>query len=331
MILKNLQIIFVILFIAACDSKEKRNLSIKKIVERNEIEFPGRITRYFIDDHLIHIHGSPYDNIRSYSNDGAFVKEVGKKGPANWELSSVWWYEEDDSTHTIYDYGKNLINRFQTKSDSMLISYRFNSRSNVFKYGADKFISTQVNEKGEFEFLTIDITDRNYKNIIPVQEILIELGVNDSKDLDFLFYGDFTRSQSNPDIFVYYCLNAPVFFIIDLKENKAKLFKDFRFEYMPEVYRSGNNVVLSPNQNWYVSGAILKNKIFFLTIQSKEYYVEIDSKWFLDIYDLENGFYEESIPIMKADGDSYPFEIKIRNEELIIGWNFEKLKIYDIE
>ncbi|MCH7415455.1 hypothetical protein MM213_18285 [Belliella sp. R4-6] len=331
MILKHLQTIFIFFILIACSPKEKRKLSEKKIFEKNEIDFSGRINRYFIDKDLIHIHGSPYDNIRSYSNEGILIKEVGKKGPADWELSSVWWYEENDSTYTIYDYGKNLINKFQSKTDSLLISYRFDSRSNLFKYNDNKFLSTQINEKGEFEFITIDISDKNYVNIFPTKSMLLELGVRENKDLDYLLYGDFARSQVNPDIFVYYCLNAPVFFKIDIKNEKIDLLKDFRYEFMPEVYRSGNNVVLTPNHNWYVSGAIIGDKIYFLTIQNKEYYLEVDSKWYLDIYDLESGLYEESIPVIMSKGDNYPFEIKNRNEELIIGWNFEKIKIYDVK
>ena len=126
-------------------------------------------------------------------------------------------------------------------------------------------------------------------------------------------------------------MNSPVFFKIDLKNEKVEVFKDFRYEFMPEIYRSGKNVVLSPNQNWFVSGAIISDKIYFLTIKSKDYYVELDSKWFLDIYDLKSGHYEESIPILISKEDQFPFELRNRNNELIIGWNFEKLKSHDLK
>ena len=100
---------------------------------------------------------------------------------------------------------------------------------------------------------------------------------------------------------------------------------------MPEVYRSGRNVVLNPNQNWFVSATIINDKIYFLTIERNEYYVEIDSKWFLDIYELNNGTYMESILLERSEDEYFPFEIRSRNSEIIIGWNFEKLKMYEFE
>lgn len=298
---------------------------------KGEINYDGRINRLFVDDNSIHIVGSPYEIIRSYDDDGSLIKETGKKGPANWEISSVWWYDENDSTYTIYDYGKNLINRFDSETDSLLLSYKFASRSNVIKYDINKFLSSQINEKGDFEFVLIDITDGSYKKNFSVNDILVALGVEEKKDLDFLLYGDFAGSQESPEIFIYYCLNAPIFFRIDLEKETVQLYKDFRYEFMPEVYRSGNNVVLNPNQNWFVSGAIIKDKIYLLTIEQNEYYVEIDSKWFLDIYDLKTGLYAESILLERSEDEYFPFEIRNRDNEIIIGWNFEKLKIYEFE
>ncbi|WP_026948120.1 hypothetical protein [Algoriphagus marincola] len=298
---------------------------------KGEINYDGRINRLFVDDNSIHIVGSPYEIIRSYDDDGSLIKETGKKGPANWEISSVWWYDENDSTYTIYDYGKNLINRFDSETDSLLLSYKFASRSNVIKYDINKFLSSQINEKGDFEFVLIDITDGSYKKNFSINDILVALGVEEKKDLDFLLYGDFAGSQESPEIFIYYCLNAPIFFRIDLEKETVQLYKDFRYEFMPEVYRSGNNVVLNPNQNWFVSGAIIKDKIYLLTIKQNEYYVEIDSKWFLDIYDLKTGLYAESILLERSEDEYFPFEIRNRDNEIIIGWNFEKLKIYEFE
>lgn len=327
--MKICKVLFFFSILWSCVQKEDRNSSETKLYSKKEINFDGRINRYFVDDNSIHIVGSPYEIIRSYNDDGSLIKETGKKGPASWEISSVWWYDENDSIYTIYDYGKNLINRFDSETDSLLLSYKFASRSNLIKYDINKFLSSQINEKGEFEFVLIDITDGTYKKSFPINDMLVALGVEEKKDLDFLLYGDFAGSQENPEIFIYYCLNAPIFFSIDLEKETIQLFKDFRYEFMPEVYRSGNNVVLNPNQNWFVSGTIIENKIYFLTIERNEYYVEIDSKWFLDVYDLNSGIYMESILIERSEDEYFPFEIKSRNNEIIIGWNFEKLKIYE--
>lgn len=326
--MKICRVLLILSLLCSCVQREARISSKIKISGKKEIKFDGRINRYFVDDNSIHIVGSPYEIIRSYTDDGLLIKETGKKGPANWEISSVWWYDENDSTYTFYDYGKNLINRFDSETDSLLLSYKFASRSNVIKYDTDKFLSTQINEKGEFEFVLIDIIDETYKKSFSVYEMLVDLGVEEKKDLDFLLYGDFAGSQENPENFIYYCLNAPVFFRIDLENETVQVFKDFRYEFMPDIYRSGNNVVITPNENWFVSGAIIDDKIFLLTIEQNEYYVEIDSNWFLDIYDLKTGLYTESILLERSEDEYFPFEIRNRDNEIIIGWNFEKLKIY---
>lgn len=326
-----LRYLILILLFTQCSLKEERIISSRKLIKINELNFPGKINRYFVDENVIHIHGSPYDNIRTYSEDGILLKEIGKKGPANWEISSVWFFEKTDSTYTIYDYGKNLINQFYLANDSLKISYKFNGRSNIMEYEMNKFIASQLNEKGEFEFTLLDITDKTQTIRIPIKNILDSVGIKDTKDLDFLLYGDFAKSDKTSDILIYYCLNAPIFFKIDLKNLNVNLFKDFRFEYMPETYRTGNNVVLTPNENWLVSGTVVGDEILFLTIENNEYYVERDSKWFLDIYNLETGIYKESIPVEMSNGEYFPFELRSRKEKLVIGWNFENIKTYEIK
>ena len=210
--MKIFRVLFVFCLFYSCVHKETRIASEIKISSTKELKFDGRINRYFVDDNSIHIVGSPYETIRSYNDDGILIKETGKKGPANWEISSVWWYDENDSLYTFYDYGKNLINQFRTYNDSLLISYKFTSRSNIIKYSKNKFLSTQINEMGEFEFIIFDIKDENYKKSFSILNVLAELGVKEKKDLDYLLYGDFVRSKENPNIFIYYCLNSPIFF-----------------------------------------------------------------------------------------------------------------------
>jgi hypothetical protein len=99
---------------------------------------------------------------------------------------------------------------------------------------------------------------------------------------------------------------------------------------MPEIYRIDKRVVLSPNQNWFVSGSVIDDEIYFLTIQNSEFYVETYSKWFLDIYDLNSGNYKESIPIDISTDVIFPFEIRSRKEKLVIAYDYEKIKLYEI-
>jgi hypothetical protein len=97
---------------------------------------------------------------------------------------------------------------------------------------------------------------------------------------------------------------------------------------MPEIYRSGGTVVVTPRQNWFVSAAIFGKEIYFLTIKDNEFVVESNSTWFLDCYDLDTGRYKESIQLSSIDEDlGFPFEIRNKNGDLVIGWNFEKINI----
>jgi hypothetical protein len=322
---------FVIILLSNCIKKEERTISTKRLYKSKEFSFPGRINRFFVDNNSIHIVGSPYEIVKSYNDDGELIKETGKKGPANWEISSVWWYDENDSIYTIYDYGKNLINRFDSKNDSLQISFKFANQSNIHKAGPHSYLTTLINELGEFEFGLIDIEEKAIIHKFPIKEQLKELRLQDIKDLDFLLYGDFIRSEESSETFIYYCLNAPLFFKIDLERMDVALFKDFRFEFMPEIYRSGNTVVITPRQNWFVSGAIFGQEIFFLTVKNNDYIVEANSKWFLDCYDLTSGQYQESIDLSSSEEDlGFPFEIKNKNGDLVIGWNFEKINIYKL-
>jgi hypothetical protein len=209
-------------------------------------------------------------------------------------------------------------------------SYKHVSRSNIIKHVEFQYLTTSLTPNGDFEFSLLDIRDNNTVKQFAVKDLLLEIGVKEFKYLDFLFYGDFTKSNTNSNIFIYYCLNAPIFFKIDLGKNEIKAFKDFRYEYMPEIYRTGKRVVLSPNQNWFVSGSVIDDEIYFLTIQNSEFYVETYSKWFLDIYDLNSGNYKESIPIDISTDVIFPFEIRSRKEKLVIAYDYEKIKLYEI-
>ena len=323
-------IIFSLVFFS-CASNEERILSARSLVKTTEFNFQGRINRYFVDENFIHIYGSPYENIRSYSYMGELVEEIGRKGPADWEISSVWWYGREDSTYTIYDYGKNLINQFDLVSGRLETSYPFVGKSNISNISLTEYISTRINEKGEFEFAVIDIEKNEIARSYPVIELLKEVGISDLKDLDWLLYGDFAKSEKDEGVFVYYCLNSPVFFKLDLNKDEVVLYKDFRFQFMPEVYRSGSNVVLTPMQNWFVSGGIIGDEIFLLTVKNNDFYVEITSKWFLDIYDLASGDYKESIPIELTENYRYPFEIRNGENKLVIGFDFEKIIVYEVQ
>lgn len=323
--------ILILIFFSFCSEKENRTFSKRKLSEVSSFTFPGKIHRYFVDDSITHIFGSPYERILSYTDDGILVKEVGKPGPADWEITSLWWYDENDTSYTMYDYGKNLINRFQSKSDSLVTSYKYVSRSNIIKHGQFHYLTTSLTPKGDFEFSLLDIRDNNTVKKFAVNDLLIEIGVKEFKDLDFLLYGDFTKSNANSNIFIYYCLNAPVFFKIDLGKNEIQAFKDFRYEYMPEIYRTGKRVVLSPNQNWFVSGSVIDDEIYFLTTDNKESYIKQSSQWFLDIYHLKDGTYKESIPMNFSSDERFPFEIRNRADNLIIGFDYEKLKLYEVK
>lgn len=320
------------LLLTSCvDRSEDRLFKEVELEPITQFSYPGRVTRVFGgNDDFIYLSGDPLGVVLKYNLDGEVVDTVGEKGNGPEEFSSIWWYHQpNDSTYYNFDYTKNKIRLQATQTDSLLAWQSFNQKSNVIGIGDSLFVTTRLLADGDFVFSEFDFASGEYKTIQSVSE---GSNLTSKTDLDFVYYGEFSKSErKGADQLLYYCLNAPLFFTLSPADREVKRFSDFRDLEVPTAQRYGKKTVLEPSQLCFIGGGFYEDNILLLTTLQDVFYVEKNQDFFIDLYDSNSGKYKESIRLPSNEELYVPTDLKVFGNFLVIVYSYQNIAVYDLE
>lgn len=280
----------------------------------------GYMIRMWADNNNIYVSNAPDFKVFAYDFKGKIKETFGKKGRGPGEFGSIWFFQKeiDNKSYWIHDYPKSEIRNQLLKNDTVISSNKISSRGNIQYINNGKFVIPRVDEKtNELLFSIFNTKNKVYEKDFNVSKLAkIPQG---SLGSDYTLHGTFAKNSKNE--IIYSCMFAGIFFKLDSLSSTLKVYSDIRNLPVPKSKISNGEIHLTPKQTTSISVTADEKTIYFLTTQEPKKSSMKCKYFYIDMYNITDGSYRNSIKIEKYMGEQIPISIaKIKNY-LIIGYS----------
>lgn len=297
--------------------RQKRSFR-KKLVLLSDFEFYYKSTRFTVVDSEIYLWNFSNREVNKYSANGDLLETYGQFGNGPEDLDRVVQIKVNKDRVILFDAGNSALKEFDRATAQFISSSKieYPIDKGIF-YGDDQIYLQSYGKAGSLSFGIYDQETKEVDSDLAVNELF-----NDIPDSGLIYDGFFAPTECG--VF-YVSYQMPEIYRLDNKGNVDFNVKTIYNVPAPTIVKTAN--ITAPQNTFIHLMGLYADcyKIYLLTSV-----VNADSQRVVDIYDVADGEYMESIVVPSLPDGQNPTEIVVEGNKWYILYD-EKLVVYEVE